>query len=44
MLCVVAEVTERVIGERQLDLLRDMGARLSAASPRNDVMEDLRRV
>ncbi len=41
MLCVVAEVTERVIGERQLDLLRDMGARLSAASTRNDVMEGL---
>ena len=42
MLCVVAEVTERVIGERQLDLLRDMGARLSAASTRTDVMEALR--
>ncbi len=41
MLCVVAEVTERVIGERQLDLLRDMGARLSAASTRTDVMEGL---
>jgi PAS domain S-box-containing protein len=39
MLCVVAEVTERVIGERQLDLLRDMGARLSVASTRTDVME-----
>jgi signal transduction histidine kinase/DNA-binding response OmpR family regulator len=38
MLCVVAEVTERVIGERQLDLLREMGARLSAASTRTDVM------
>ena len=32
MLCVVAEVTERVIGERQLATLRDVGARLSAAS------------
>jgi PAS domain S-box-containing protein len=41
MLCVVAEVTERVIGERQLDLLRDMGARLSAAFTRADVMEAL---
>ena len=41
MLCVVAEVTERVIGERQLDLLRDMGARLSAAASRTDVMEAL---
>jgi hypothetical protein len=39
MLCVVAEVTERVIGERQLDLLRDMGARLSAASTRTEVMD-----
>jgi PAS domain S-box-containing protein len=39
MLCVAAEVTERVIGERQLDLLRDMGARLSAASTRIEVME-----
>jgi PAS domain S-box-containing protein len=41
MLCVVAEVTERVIGERQLALLRDMGARLSAASTRHDVMDAL---
>jgi len=41
MLCVVAEITERVISERQLDLLRDMGARLSAASTRTDVMEAL---
>ncbi len=41
MLCVVAEVTERVIGERQLDLLRDMGARLAAASTRADVMDAL---
>jgi len=42
MLCVVAEVTERVIGERQLDLLREVGARLSAASTRDDVMAALR--
>ncbi len=41
MLCVVAEVTERVIGERQLDLLREVGARLSAASTRTDVMDAL---
>ncbi len=41
MLCVVAEVTERVISERQLDLLRDMGARLSAASTRAGVMDAL---
>ncbi len=39
MLCVVAEVTDSVIGERQLDLLRDMGARLSAASTRTEVMD-----
>ncbi len=38
MLCVVAEVTERVIGERQLDLLRDLGTRLSTAFTRSDVM------
>ncbi len=41
MLCVVAEVTERVIGERQLDFLREVGARLSAASTRSDVMDAL---
>ena len=33
MLCVVAEVTERVIGERQLATLRDLGSRLPAAPP-----------
>ncbi|MFO1151750.1 MAG: response regulator [Alsobacter sp.] len=32
MLCVVTEVTQRVIGERQLALLRDLGGRLAAAS------------
>ncbi len=42
MLCVVAEVTKRVIGERQLDLLRDLGARLSAAATRQQVMTALR--
>jgi len=41
MLCVVAEVTERVIGERQLALLRDVGASLAAASSRTDVMRAL---
>ncbi len=41
MLCVVAEVTERVIGERQLGTLRDLGARLSAASTRAEVMAAL---
>jgi len=41
MLCVVAEVTERVIGERQLGVLRDVGATLAAASTRADVMKGL---
>jgi PAS domain S-box-containing protein len=41
MLCVVAEVTERVIGERQLRVLRDVGATLAAASTRVEVMEGL---
>jgi hypothetical protein len=34
MLCVVAEVTEKVIGERQLATLRDLGSRLAPASTR----------
>jgi signal transduction histidine kinase/DNA-binding response OmpR family regulator len=41
MLCVVAEVTERVIGERQLSVLRDVGTTLAAASTRAEVMEGL---
>ena len=41
MLCVVAEVTERVIGERQLATLRDLGSRLAAASTRAEVMASL---
>ena len=41
MLCVVAEVTERVIGERQLSVLRDLGTTLAAASTRAAVMEGL---
>ncbi len=41
MLCVVAEVTERVIGERQLATLRDLGSRLTAAATRADVMRAL---
>ncbi len=41
MLCVVAEVTERVIGERQLSVLRDVGAALAAASTRAEVMKGL---
>lgn len=38
MLCVVAEVTERVIGERQMAALRNLGALLAAASTRAEVM------
>ncbi len=38
MLCVVAEVTERVIGERQLAALRDLGVRLAAAPTRAEAM------
>ena len=41
MLCVVAEVTERVIGERQLSVLRDIGATLAGASTRAEVMKGL---
>ena len=41
MLCVVAEVTERVIGERQLRVLRDVGTTLAAASTRAEVMAGL---
>jgi PAS domain S-box-containing protein len=41
MLCVVAEVTERVIGERQLAMLRDLGSRLAAAATRADAMTAL---
>src|SRR5580698_4263063 len=41
MLCVVAEVTERVIGERQLSVLRDLGTTLAAASTRAEVMQGL---
>jgi PAS domain S-box-containing protein len=41
MLCVVAEVTERVIGERQLATLRDLGSRLAAGAVRSDVMSAL---
>jgi PAS domain S-box-containing protein len=39
MLCVVAEVTERVFGERQLSVLRDLGATLAGASTRAEVMD-----
>ena len=42
MLCVVAEVSERVIGERQLSVLRDLGSTLAAASTRAEVMQGLK--
>ncbi len=38
MLCVVAEVTERVIVERQLAMLRDLGARFAAVLAPAEVM------
>jgi signal transduction histidine kinase len=41
MLCVVAEVTERVISERQLKILRDIGSSLATASTRAEVMARL---
>jgi signal transduction histidine kinase len=41
MLCVVAEVTERVISERQLRVLRDVGTTLAAASTRAEVTRGL---
>ncbi len=41
MLCVVTEVTERVIGERQLGSLRDLGSRLAGAATRQDLMAGL---
>ncbi|MBN9508958.1 MAG: response regulator [Alphaproteobacteria bacterium] len=41
MLCVVAEVTDRVIGERQLASLRDLGSRLAATSTRAEAMRAL---
>jgi signal transduction histidine kinase len=41
MLCVVAEVTEKVIGERQLATLRDLGTTLAVASTRREVMTAL---
>src|SRR4051812_18200851 len=38
MLCVVTEDTERVIGERRLATLRDLGAGISAARTEEDVL------
>jgi signal transduction histidine kinase len=38
MLCVVTEETQRVIGERRLDTLRDLGSALGAVRSEPDVM------
>ncbi len=43
MLCVVSEETERVIGERRLELLHQLGAQLATASSQNDVLSALSR-
>jgi signal transduction histidine kinase/DNA-binding response OmpR family regulator len=43
MLCVVSEETERVIGQRRLRLLSDLGATLTAAHTEADVLADLQR-
>ncbi|SFK59155.1 ATP-binding protein [Methylocapsa palsarum] len=43
ILCVVAEVTQRLIGERQLATLRDLACRLAAASTRIDAMAEFER-
>jgi len=38
MLCVVTEETERVIGERRLHTLRDLGARLAGTNVEDEVL------
>ncbi len=38
MLCVVTEVTERVVGERRLGTLRDLGVRLAGARSVDEVL------
>ena len=47
MLCVVTEETERVIGERRLKTLRDLGARTTFAKTVDEacrlVVDDARR-
>ena len=43
MLCVVTEETERVIGERRLSLLHELGAQLSSASSTREVLAALER-
>jgi signal transduction histidine kinase len=41
MVCVVTEVTDRVIGERRLNLLRELGARLTSSQTTDDVWRGL---
>ena len=43
MLCVVTEETQRVIGERRLDTLRDLGSALGAVRSEPEVMEAVAR-
>jgi signal transduction histidine kinase len=43
MLCVVTEETERVIGERRLALLHELGAQLSSANTTAEVLAGLAR-
>jgi signal transduction histidine kinase len=43
LLCVVTEETERVIGQRRLALLHDLGAQLSNASTTDEVLAALER-
>jgi signal transduction histidine kinase/CheY-like chemotaxis protein len=42
--CVVAEVTERVIGERRLSLLRELAAALASTTGEADVLDTAQRV
>jgi signal transduction histidine kinase len=43
MLCVVTEETERVIGERRMTLLHDLGAQLSTSNSTGEVLSGLSR-
>jgi signal transduction histidine kinase len=44
MLCVVTEETERIIGERRLETLRDLGSALGTANTEQEVLNTLRDV
>ena len=41
MLCVVTEITDRIIGERRLATLRDLGVRLAGIRTKSDVLAAL---